>query len=35
VVYATVRGLRLYRSADAGKTWSPAGNLRADVIEKN
>ena len=35
VVYATVRGLRLYRSADAGKTWTAAGNLRADVIEKN
>jgi hypothetical protein len=35
VVYATVRGLRLYRSADAGKTWAPAGSLRADVIDKN
>lgn len=35
VVYASVRGLRVYRSADAGKTWTPAGNLRADVIEKN
>ncbi|HEY0705587.1 MAG TPA: hypothetical protein VGG33_02260 [Polyangia bacterium] len=35
VVYATVRGLRVFKSGDAGKTWTPVGNLRADVIEKN
>lgn len=35
VVYATVRGLRVFKSGDAGKTWTAAGQLRADVIDKN
>jgi photosystem II stability/assembly factor-like uncharacterized protein len=34
VVYAAARGLHVYRSADAGATWTRVASLRQDVIDK-
>jgi hypothetical protein len=34
VIYVASRGLRVHRSGDGGKTWTAAGALRTDLIEK-